>query len=239
MSEFPVIENKRFWPFALCELVDLFSYQVNKYSLELPNDPKAVADAVIKDVRYPFHLGQPDDYHQLNCFHGSYKFCKRVDLDFFQKASETAFLKVGDCEDSSVLYTALAGKLVGAESVYEVLGLVKDADTGEILGGHGWSVCKWQSQWHLAESTLDIPPAQYPVIVHYKAPCTIGKYIYAPMVLFNWKKYIEISPISNYLGLSFKSKETRRKYEAISRAFGIRTKPLGKSTILSKFKWRR
>lgn len=241
MSEFPIIEGKRFWPFALCELIDLFSYQVNAYSLELINDPKDVADAVIRDVRYPFYLGQPDDSHQLNCFHGDYKFCKKVFLDFWSKASETAFLKVGDCEDSSILYTALAGKLVGAEGVYEVLGLVRDADTGEILGGHGWPICKWDGHWHLVESTLDVPPIEYPVIIHYKAPYKLEKWIYEPMVLFNWKHYIEISPIGKYLELISRVKESRKKYEAIQEAWKLPVKPLAltKGNLLSKIRWRR
>lgn len=238
MREFPIIENKRFWPFRLNELVDLFSHQVNVYSLKLPDDPKAVADAVIRDIEYPFHLGQPDDTHIWNCYHGSYKFCKRVDLDFWDKASEVAFIKVADCDGSSMLFTALAGKLVGADGVYEIFGVVKDANTGEILGGHAWSVCKWGGQWHLVESTLDVPPVEYPVIIHYKAPYKLGEIVYEPMNLFNWKHYLEISPIGRYLALGFKAKASRKKYEAIQKAWHMPVKPLTKITVLSKLKWR-
>jgi hypothetical protein len=239
MDEFPVIEGKRFWPFALCDLVDLFSYQINEYSLNLPNDPKAVADAVIRDIRYPFHLGQPDDSHLWNSFHGSYKFCKTVHLDFWQKASETAFIKVGDCEDSSILGTALSGKLVGAEEVYEVFGVVVDADTGAILGGHGWYICYWDGKWHLVESTLDTPPKDYPLITHFKEPYTLSTVIYYPMELWNWKHYEELSPIGEYLNLGFKSKERREKYEAIQKAWGIQTKPLKQARALSALRWRK
>lgn len=238
MGEFPVITGKRFWDFRLNELVDLFSHQVNKYSLALPNDPKMVANAVIREVEYPFHLGQPDDTHVWNCFHGEYKFCRRVDLDFWQKASETAVLLVGDCEDSSVLYTALAGKIVGPDAVYEVLGLVKDAETGQILGGHGWSVCKWDDQWHLTESTLDIPPSEYPIMVDFKAPYKLGKWIYEPMVLFNWKEYIEIAPLFQYLALTLRGKETRAKYSAIQQAWDRPAKPLQKAGIVAKLRWK-
>lgn len=246
MAEFPIITGKRFWDFRLNELVDLYSHQVAKYSKDLPSDPKMVADAVIREVEYPFHLGQPDDTHVWNCFHGEYKFCRRVDLDFWQKASETAVLLVGDCEDSSVLYTALAGQIVGPDDVYEVLGLVKDAETGGILGGHGWSVCKWaepnvspgRPPFHLIESTLDIPPSEYPIMVDFKAPYKLGKWIYEPMILFNWKNYIEIAPLFQYLKISFKAKETRAKYEAIQQAWSMKTKPLRKAGIVAKLRWK-
>jgi len=238
MAEFPTITGKRFWDFELNELVDLDDHQVGKYLETIKDDPKAVADAVINDVQYPFHLGQPDDHHVWNCFHGEYKFCKTVLLDFWQKASETAVMRVGDCEDSSVLYVALAGKLVGAEDVFEVLGLVKDADTGQILGGHGWAVCRWDNKWHLIESTLDVPPEEYPIMEDYRRPYTIGKWVYDPMVLFNWDNCLEIIPLATYLKLTFKAKETRQKYEAILLAWDRPVKPLVHAGLVSKLRWR-
>lgn len=238
MAEFPTIIGKRFWDFELNELVDLDSYQVGKYSKEIRDDPRLVANAVIREVEYPIYLGQPDDHHVWNCFHGEYKFCKTVLLDFWQKASETAVMKVGDCEDSSVLYVALAGKLVGAEDVYEVIGLVKDVDTGQVLGGHGWAVCKWDDKWHLIESTLDTPPEEYPIMEDYRRPYTLDRWVYDPMVLFNWKTYLEITPLSTYLELTFKAKETRQKYEAIQLAWSKPVKPLVHAGLVSKLRWR-
>jgi len=98
LSKFPVVEGKRFWPFRLNELVDLFSHQVTAYveSIE-PDEPWVAADHIIRDIEYPFWLGRPDDTHVWNAFHGKYRRCYRVDLDFWQKASETLAVRVGDC----------------------------------------------------------------------------------------------------------------------------------------------
>jgi len=97
MSKFPIIKGKRFWPFRLNEICDLHSEPVLAVSRKLPDEPKPVCDWVIREVEYPFHLGRPDDLHTWNAYHGKYKRCYRVDMDFWDTASEVAVTRVGDC----------------------------------------------------------------------------------------------------------------------------------------------
>ena len=94
MTEFPVVTKQRFWPTRLNELLDYDSYQVEQFLQGVPN-AKVLADKVIRVIEYPFYHGQPDDTHVWNAFHG--KWCKTITLDFWQKASETAAMKIGDC----------------------------------------------------------------------------------------------------------------------------------------------
>lgn len=234
----PVVEDKRFWDFRLNELIDYQSYQVGEYVIGNPS-PSVLADNVIMDCKYPFHLGKPDDTHLWNCYHGNYKWCKQIDIDFWQKASETARILVGDCEDTSILYVAGARRTgVSSDDVYEVFGLVKD--NGNILGGHGWAVCKWGGDWHLIESTLDIPPSEYPVVPNINEPFRKGDWVYHPEILFNDEKFSELSAcnLQRYADRKFSEKETRAKYEALAKAWGIKPTPLNTSRFLYKLRWR-
>lgn len=236
---FPIVEGKRFWDFKLNELIDYQSYQVGEFVEGQPT-PALLADRVIVDCRYPFHLGKPDDTHLFNCYHGDYKWCKRVDIDFWQKASETARLLVGDCEDTSILYTAGARRVgVSSSNVYEVFGVVKD--NGNVLGGHGWSVCRWDDKWHLIESTLDIPPSEYPIVPNINKPFRMGSWVYHPEILFNDEKFSELSAcnLQHYADRKFNEKETRAKYEALAKAWHIQTKPLNTSRFLYKLRWKK
>jgi len=226
--EFPVIEDRRFWKFRLHELFTLYSYQVLEFCKGLRR-PEEVANKVIRDVRYPFHLGEPDDTHLFNAFHGGYRFCVKVKEDFWQTADETARIRTGDCEDSSILFVACCGSpeiKLRPRDVYEAFGVVRDADTGRILGGHGWSYYRRNREWHLIESTLDEPPTAYPVVDNIKRPFRIGRAVYEPWVLFNWADYMELEGLERYKKLRRRERETEEKYRAIEAAWKITTKPL-------------
>jgi len=240
---FPIIEKKRFWKFRLDELFDLYSHQLLEFCEEI-DKPKPLADKVIKVVDYPFYHGRPDNTHIWNCYHGDQKFCVRRDLDFWQKGGETARIGVGDCEDSSLLFTSGCGSPelgVRADRVYEVFGVVRDAETDRILGGHAWSYCKWGGDWHYVESTLDKPPEKYPAVEDIRKPYVHKKWKLVPYVLFNWKRYEELreSMMSKYLKMEFREKETRMKYEAIREMWELPVTPLEKANWLSRLRWRK
>ena len=241
---FPVIEGERFEPFALNELFDFNRHVVRKF-FEDCRTAKDVADKVIRAVQYPFFAGQPDDRHRWNHFHG--KWCRTIDADYWQLSSESALFCIGDCEDSSVL--AVSGmRLLGVapESVYEVFGVVKDASSGNVLGGHGWVYAKDPSfgtdKYVLVESTLDTPPASYPEVGasldDLKRPFRLGNVVYDPEWLFNDRYFIVVPPSSPERGAAWtalalgmgrrrkRSVESPRKYEALAQAWGASLKPL-------------
>ena len=261
MADFPIVVKQRFWPTRLNELLDYDSYQVEEFIQGCPN-AKVLADKIIRVIEYPFHHGQPDDLHVWNAFHG--KWCRRVELDFWQAASETAAMKIGDCEDSSIL--GVAGSLLLGKEAYEVFGYVEDVRTGEILGGHGWYYVKdpdgfGDDEFHYVESTLDAPPESYPVVEDIRKPFVSGVWRLVPEIIWNKQVYEPIGlsfdlagrvarflakirktrfiEVVGYLALDFREKETRRKYEALSRMWGVKTKPLRKAGLLSRLRWRR
>jgi hypothetical protein len=232
---FLVIEGTRFEPFELNELFDYNRYVVRKF-FEDCKTAKDVADKVIIAVQYPFYLGQPDDTHKWNHFHG--KWCKTITEDYWQTCSETALFLIGNCEDSSVLTVGgMRLKGVSPDNVYEVFGLVKDAN-GNILGGHGWVYAKDKSfgtdKFVLVESTLDEPPEKYPEVSlgldDLKKPFRYENIVYEPEWLFNDVQFIEIPSDKSVLKVVKKKRfvENRMKYEAIARAWKINTKPLKK-----------
>jgi hypothetical protein len=156
--------------------------------------------------------------------------------------SETALFLWGDCEDSSVLTVGGMRALgVKAEDVYEVFGVVRDAATGAVLGGHGWLYARDKSfetdKYVLVESTLDTPPAKYPevgsTLDDLKKPFTYGSVVYDPEALFNDILYIEVRPIS--LG----RKDTRVKHETIEKAWGIQSKFMKQLRKSKMFKLKR
>jgi len=91
---FPVVEGVRFEPFRLNELFDYNRYVVVKF-FEDCRTAKDVADKVIRAIQYPLYMGQPDDKHVWNHFHG--KWCRKIELDYWQTCSETALFGWGDC----------------------------------------------------------------------------------------------------------------------------------------------
>ncbi len=201
----PVFKNQRFWKFSLKELFNLNSVLVQEYA-EASRDVIDLANRIILDIEYPFHLGRPTDSHQLLAFH-DYKKC--IDLDFWSKADETCAMRKGDCEDSSILFVTCA-RVIGLteKEVYEAFGVVRDAETKQILGGHGWAYF-WHDGWRLYESTLDAYPEEYPIvgekhndIIEIKEPYTLANVIYDPESLFNDTEHHFIKSIigGKYLG---------------------------------------
>lgn len=223
---FPIITEQRFFKTSLNQLFDVASPVVLEYVEKYPSI-KAIADAIIINIAYPFHMGQPDDTHVWNAFHGNQKWCKRIDADFWQKASETVAVKVGDCEDSSIAFVTCAlAKGLAFENVYEAFGIVRDASTKQILGGHGWSYSKMipDENFRCYESTLDTPPAEYPVVEDIKVPFKLGDIEYVPEWLFNVKTFEVVGSMS-YKDRKKEEKETHAKYHAIAEAWKQETKP--------------
>ena len=241
---FPIIEGERFEPFVLNELFDFDRYVVRKF-FEDCRTAKDVADKVIKAVQYPFFAGSPDDRHRWNHFHG--KWCRTIDDDYWQVNSETALFLIGDCEDSSTL-TVGGMRLLGVppEGVYEAFGVVRDASTGQVLGGHGWVYARdpsfGTSSYVLVESTLDTPPERYPevgsTLEDLKRPFRLNNVVYESEWLFNDRYFIVVPPSSPErgaawtalaLGMGRRRKrfvEDPRKYEALAKAWGAPLKPL-------------
>lgn len=236
----PIVYGKRFEPFYLWELCDYWSFTVQDYVKGL--DVAGVAEKVIVDIRYPFYMGQPDDRHDVNFFHG--KFCKTIHVDYWAKASEVALIKWGDCEDSSTLFLACCRALgVDAKSVYEAFGVVRDVETGKILGGHAWCYIEDRlgSGWRLYESTLDRSPLVYPKVEDPHKPIVVGRVKYEPWVIWNDEKYEEVKEenmFEKYAKMGFRDKETFEKHKAIEKAFNIKTKALKHRKILGRLRWK-
>jgi len=229
--EHPVVTSQRFFETRLGELVDKDSIVVYEYSRG--RTCMQVAEAIILDIRYPLYWGVPDDKHIWNAFHLGYKWCKTVSDDFWQKATETISVKAGDCEDSSIAFVACArcpgvSDWLGSDSVFEVFGEVRDAATYTLLGGHGWVVSKHipDEQLRLYESTLDQVPAEYPVVEGQDPglPVEVNGLLYKPEWVWNDEVFTVVGSM-DHRNRSKKSKESPEKYEAISRAWGVDTKP--------------
>lgn len=193
---FPVFSSQRFWKFSLKELFNKCSVIVQEYA-KASKDIIDLANRIILDIEYPFHLGKPCDSHQFLAFK-TYKKC--IDLDFWGKADETCALRKGDCEDSSLFFVTCA-RIIGLteEEVYEVFGVVRDSKSKSILGGHGWAYFWYDNAWRLYESTLDIPPREYPIVGQtledIKSPIYFENVIYDPEFLFNDQNYYFIKNI--------------------------------------------
>jgi len=261
VTNFPIVYHQRFWPIKLNELIDYQSYLVQEFIKDC-KDPKELADKVIKEIEYPFYAGAPDDLHIYNSFHG--RFCRKVESDYWAKASECLAALIGDCEDSTIAFVAGARAMgVKPEDVYVVFGYVRNVRTGEVVGGHAWAVIIHESfgaGWRYVESTLDVPPEEYPVVEDIRKPFTWGSWVLIPEILWNDVYYEELgmsislsSSVAwflvkmrkkkrvrvGYFELKFKEKETRRKYEALRQMWGCDNKPLKKAGLLSKLRWRK
>lgn len=249
------IKAKRFTDFYPYELLDYWNNPIPRYVYKL-SSIKNIAEFVITQFDYPFGwFGTPCDKHTQNYFCG--KCCHTIYLDYWQLASETltTLLKnkhinkkgYGDCEDTSILFTAL---MLGQDyEAREVLGVVTD-ESGKILGGHGWSVFEDENgQWRLFESTLDVPPKYpngYPEIDIDKDVWKVGKYYYEGWVMFNHTTYWETDrqhqPLFSYLSLPKKAKETYTKYLHLYKLFELPITPLitpKKLKFIWKWRWNR
>lgn len=203
-----------------------------------------IQDYVIYNVDYPFHNGKPDDVHIMDWFRGK---CKHViRSDYWQQASETLLtvrlnngVGFGDCEDSSILFSTLM--LSRRYEVYEVLGFVAEKD-GDIIGGHGWSIFKDDDGlWKLFEATLSEAPNECPVIDISECKWEFNGVVYQGLAMFDRRNYYEAHETSSleiYLSYDFAAKEKRAKYDRLSKAWMINTKPMDKVNLLSKLRWK-
>jgi len=229
-SKFPLITKQRFWTKCLNELFTRHAYQIKKFVEGL--DTWSVIAKVIEQIQYPFFLGKPNDSHQFVAFRDKilkWKFRRCVELDFFQTAEETVVIGIGDCEDTSILTVTCLGCLgVKAEHVFVTIGIVKDAETNQPLGGHAWVVFK-ETKWYLIETTLDSVPSEYPVVNDITKEFRYKNIIYEPYQLFNWQMFKSIRPF--LFGWNMHS---RKKYEALSKVFDRKAGPLA---LLPKLSW--
>lgn len=255
-KEFPTIkgyeslgdttEAKRWLDFKINQLLDTGDplWEMR----DILRSKEDVCNFVISQFDYPMHQGKPCDKHRNNWFEANC--CHTITVDFWQQASETLrTLRLnersdkkgfGDCEDVSVLFTTLF--LMKRWEAWECLGYV--LRDGVRLGGHGWSIFNdGYGVWRLYEATLSTPPqfpVGYPVIQLEATEWEVGSLTYQGLIKFNSRQYyVAFSEGAEaYFRLSLKAKETRLKHEAISTAWGIKTKPLARLGLLSKLRWR-
>jgi len=250
------VEAKRWLDFKLGELLaaddDLLDYITSKtpgsgLGIETREN---VCNFVISAIDYPMFLGMPTDIHKDNWFSGLC--CHKITLDYWQTARETLrTLRLnkrdfkpgyGDCDDVSVLFTAIF--LALHFSAWECIGYVLEG--GQILGGHGWAIFKDDTGvCRLYEATLSEPPTYpdgYPEIDPESIEWQVGSLTYQGFAKFNREEYYENEEAEDplkALRIGFRGKETRKKHEAITKAWGIKTKPLRRPSLLTKLRWRR
>jgi len=241
------VTAKRFTDFRIDGLLDA-SYPVGLFRDRF-QERQELCDFVIVDFDYPFRWGIPTDKHDNNWFDGNC--CHRITQDYWQIASETLMTLIlnqrvnkkgyGDCEDVSLLLTTLL--LEKGWPAYECLGLV--LQDGQMLGGHGWTIFQDETGiWRLYEATLDLPPEYpggYPQIDPEESSWEVNGLIYQGLIKFNRDEYYESSEgdmLSSSLKLNTARKETRKKYFAISKAWGQIAKPLKRVGIMSRLRWR-
>lgn len=241
------VAAKRWLDFEINQLLDTGDL-VWEYRDELKTR-KQICDFVITQFDYPMVRGLPSDVHRNNWFQNLC--CHQVTADYWQMASETLrTLRLngrkgekgyGDCEDVSALFVTLF--LEKKWQAWECFGLV--LENGEVLGGHGWGLFQDEDEFfRLYEGTLSEPPeypSGYRIIDPELTEWKVGNITYQAFAKFKRKEYYESSVedlMLKYLQLKFSLKETKKKYEAISKAWGINTKPLKKLGLLSKLRWR-
>lgn len=205
---------------------------------------------VIERFEYPMVRGMPNDKHVNNWFAGQE--CYTITLDYWQKASETlrtlllsqqkegpAGLGMGDCEDTSILFTTLF--VEKGWKAFECIGSVYD-ESG-FLGGHGWAIFQLQDgRWALYESTLDEVPITYPLVSPADNDWQVGEITYHAEAKFDRSDYYEwdqSAGLGRYLALPARQKESRAKYQAIERAWRVKSKPIARAGLLAKIRWRR
>lgn len=252
------VAAKRWLDFKLDKLLEVDDDFMEYVTRGIPGsglDLKTREDAcnlVISAFDYPMVRGIPTDCHRDNWFSGLC--CHQVTQDYFQTASETlrtlrlnrveGSLKkgYGDCEDVSVLFVALF--LMKLWEAWECFGAV--LEDGNLLGYHGWGI--WADEkgiWRPYEATLSIPPKYpdgYPEIDPEATKWNVNGITYQGFAKFKIGEYYESEEgedLLKALRIGFRGKETRKKHEAISRAWGIKTKPLKKVGLLSKLRWRK
>ena len=257
LEDFPPEEAKRLTRICITHLIMHRQNWIKEKMRELEiESPRQAIEFVIREINYPFTFGKPDDSHIFSFFTCKASWWLRV--DYWQTAEETLMTYVlnkklynkrgyGDCEDTSILLTAML-RILGAEA-YTVFGVVKRRD--QVLGGHGWTITKLEDgKWRLIETTLDDPlpyPYGYPEIDPNENEWAVGEITYEAWIKFNETSYYEwrstmSSKLVEYVRIRKKEKETRRKYEAISISYRTDVKPLRRqrriNKILSRIRWR-
>jgi len=180
---------KRFYSCEIRELIDVESWFVHEWF----SDCKTWLDVVkkvITEIKYPLDwAGRPTDFHYLQAFRKYPAKCMRtyrVERDFWQKASETAFMGLGDCEDSSILCGA--GLYLKGYKFWIEVGVVyvKINATYKALGGHAWVISENDSRkWVLVETTLDKVPKRFPEVNPDAFRHYVGKLMYEAVIRFN------------------------------------------------------
>ena len=182
------VEAKRWFGFTVDELFrgsDIENEYLKKFKSK-----KDIARFVIEEFDYPYSWwGSPTDRHCLFWF---WKWGRCVVEDYWQSVRESLLIHkynggkgYGDCEDTSILFTGLMNDKFGYVA-YEMLGVVYDNRTGQILGGHGWSIFEDDmGVWRLYESTLDKVPDEYPEINPNKREFVVGNIKYVAFWKFN------------------------------------------------------
>ena len=245
MADFPVYTMQRFFPFEIRELIDHNSHVVKSFIKN--RNYMDIARDILMLVRYPFKNGKPDDEHGYSAFNGIYHYNRKIRFDYWQKGEETISILAGDCEDSSIAFVScMRAKGLSEKDVYEVLGYVTK-ENGEFLGGHGWAVSKHipDNKWRLYESTLDMPPVEYPVIPDIKKPFHYHGMIYYPEQVLNDKEYYEVTTMTkmgnlelekrtNYFMSRNDKKRRVKKHLLIGKAFNRHSrleKAIGRSML--------
>lgn len=252
------VEAKRWLDFKLDQLFAIDDSLLKYINSRIPGSGvnlktrEDICKFVIAAFDYPLRAGVPTDKHYNNWFDGSC--CHTISLDYWQSAIETVrtlrlnrlndnFAKgFGDCEDVSILFVALF--LAKKWKVWECFGAVYE--NSQLLGYHGWDLFQDEDGfWRLYEATLSEYP-EYPSGYFIADPNVndwhLGSITYHATIKLIRKEYYEWGEeemLGKYLSLKLGNKETRKKYEAISRAWGKKTKPLTHLGILSKLRWRR
>lgn len=252
------VAAKRWVDFKLSKLLqaddELREYVTSKipgwgYNLKSRED---ICNFIISAFDYPMVRGSPTDCHRNNWFSGLC--CHQVTMDYWQTGVETLrTLRLnqrqgkkgyGDCEDVAALFAALF--LMKGWPVWDCLGYVYE--DAEMLGGHSFGLFQDENGiWRLYEGTLSTPPA-YPrgyliadPNVNYWHTKRLTYHTFARfsrVEYYEWERQDLAAPLDGYLTLGLRGKETRRKHEAISAAWGIETKPLVKPSLFTKIRWR-
>jgi len=241
------VEAKRWLDFKLDQILDTGAPLCEYRSILKTKED--ICNFVISQFDYPMVRGVPSDVHKNNWFQGLC--CHQVTQDYWQMASETLRTLhlnqregkkgYGDCEDVAALFVTLF--LMKRWDAWMCLGAV--LQDGKLLGYHGWGIFEEiDGICRLYEATLSIPPMYpegYPEIDPDATEWKVGDVTYQAFAKFKRKEYYESSEeemFAQYFNLRFKIKETRKKYEALQRAWHTPVKPLKKLGILSKLRWR-
>ena len=229
--EFPVVRHARFWPQYLNELINYRSYPVKEYVKD-KKSAREVVEALIRDIKYPLHMGKPDDTHKYCAYHDKVNI--KVEEDYWDDGAEPIVTKIADCDGSAIAAcTALRALGVGYTDVLVAFGYVTRDD--QVLGGHAWLYARDASfgsdKFIIAEMTLDQPPSKYPVVGELedlKRPYQMGSYRYVPQYLWNDQLFITCPSLAaiklDYMEVGRGLKEVEEKYRAINEMWGIKTK---------------